>query len=207
MTKLAIITTAALLSASTVALADPDVTVRDHRDHGDRYDNRDDNRYDDRYDDRFDNSDSKDDTDRMYFDDDDDGEARFTHDQDGSYWRGDKRFERQNYQPRWVSLGSAGTGKTGIRVGAELGRFQSVKLAVNGYMRIRQVVVQFADGTSQRVRMSSAMTSRTAPLVIDLGGKKRIERIFVYAAQFGRGTVSLSGLEAKKFFWRRMRDR
>lgn len=131
---------------------------------------------------------------------DDNGDRSF--DRDGGD-RGDRiMIDRDHYQPQWISFGTAGTGKTGIGVGSQLGRFQSLKLDANGFMRVRQVVVVFDDGTTQRVKMAGSMSSRSAPLVIDLGGSKRIERIMVYASQFGRGTISVSGLEAKKIFWR-----
>jgi hypothetical protein len=199
MRKLALLAAVTVLGASSAAFAD-DVTVRDHRDRfGDRIDR---DRLD-RHDDRFDNDNDRDGQIYTYDDDDDFGEARFTRDQDGQYWRDGRRFVRQDYQPKWVSLGSAGSGKTGIRVGADMGRFQSLRLDVNGYMRIRQVVVHFSDGTFQRVRMTSAMSSRSAPLVIDLSGTKKIDRIFVYAGQFGRGTVSISALQGKRFYWKR----
>ena len=184
MKKLSLLTTFALLGASSMAFADPtpapppppsdgSITVRDHR-NDDRYDDRYDNRYDDRYDDN---------------------------DRDGRIM-----VDRDHYQPRWISLGTAGPGKTGIAVGDELGRFQSLRLDVDGWMRIRQVVVLFEDGTQQKVRMSGSMSRKSAPLVIDLSGSKRIARVIVYAGQFGRGTINVSGLEAKKIFWRRHRD-
>lgn len=130
---------------------------------------------------------------------------------DDRYDRNDRNdriaIDRDHYQPQWISFGTAGAGKTGIAVGTQLGRFQSLKLDANGFMRLRQVVVTFDDGTTQKVKMSGAMSRRSAPLVIDLGGSKRIERIMVYASQFGRGTISVSGLEAKKIFWRRQGGR
>jgi hypothetical protein len=194
MKKLAILTTAAVLGASSLAVADPQVTVRDHRDrHGDRYDDQD-RRFDD-------DNDAP-----IYFDDDADfGESRFNRDSDGRYWRGKRQFIRAEQQPQWVSLGTAGSGKTGLRV---MGRYQSLKLDVNGWLRIKQVVVQLADGTTQKVRMSSAMNGRRrAPLVIDLGGTKKVERIFIYASQYGRGTVSVQGLEGKRYYWKRFSQR
>ena len=137
---------------------------------------------------------------------DDNGDRSFDRDRGERGDRGDRghriMIDRDHYQPQWISFGTAGTGKTGIGVGSQLGRFQSLKLDANGFMRVRQVVVVFDDGTSQRVKMAGSMSSRSAPLVIDLGGSKRIERIMVYASQFGRGTISVSGLEAKKIFWR-----
>src|SRR4029079_17334268 len=137
---------------------------------------------DHRSDDRYDRNDRYDDQ----YDDNNDGDGRIM-------------VDRDHYQPRWISLGSAGPGKTGIAVGSELGRFQSLRLDVDGWMRVRQVVVVFDDGTMQKVRMQGTMSRKSAPLVIDLNGtSKRIGRIFVYAGQFGRGTITVSGLEAKK---------
>jgi hypothetical protein len=177
MKKLSLLATLALLGASSMAFADP-VVVRDHRD------------------DNTDNRDYRDDnTDRNF-----DGDRNFDRDRDGHIM-----IDRDHYQPQWISFGTAGTGKTGIAVGSQLGRFQSLRLDASGFMRVRQVVVVFDDGTSQRVKMAGSMSRRSAPLVIDLGGSKRIDRIIVYASQFGRGTISVSGLEAKKIFWRRDR--
>lgn len=194
MNKLTLVTTAAILGASSLAVADPDVTVRDHRDHGDRHDRFDD--YDHDYDD---------DNDRVfYFDDDDDfGESRFTRDDDGRYWRNHRQFIRAEQQPRWVTLGTAGAGKTAIGV---KGRYRSLRLDMNGYLRVKQVVVYLADGTVQKVRMAS-MGRRGAPLIIDLGGTKNVERVFVYASQFGRGSVEVQGLQAKRYYWKRFAGR
>src|SRR5689334_907829 len=86
---------------------------------------------------------------------DDNGDRSFDRDRGDRGDRGDRiMIDRDHYQPQWISFGTAGTGKTGIGVGSQLGRFQSLKLDANGFMRVRQVVVVFDDGTSQRVKMA-----------------------------------------------------
>jgi hypothetical protein len=195
MKKLAILTTAAVLGVSSLAVADPVVVVRDHRNDGDRLDGR------------FDRDDDRDDDDRpYYFDDDDDfGESRFTRDRDGRYWRGDREFIRAEQQAQWVSLGTAGSGKTVLKAN---GRYQSIRLDTTGWLRIKQVAVKFADGSIQKVRVNDAGRGRRhAPLVMDLAGNKRVERVYIYASHYGRGTVTVSGLQAKRYYWKRFHAR
>jgi hypothetical protein len=89
------------------------------------------------------------------------------------------------------------------------GRFQSLRLDVNGWIRVKQVVVFLADGTVQKVRMNNRVMGRrrAAPLVIDLGGTKRVERVLIYASNYGRGTIDVQGLQAKRYYWKRFSAR
>lgn len=207
MKKIASVLALAILGTSSLALADhdatvtasPDLTVRDHRDgrFDDRVDTRDhrDGRYDDRFDDR--------DDDNAKYDYTTDDDADFRRDDDGNYWRGQSRYIRGQSQPRWVQLGTKGGGKTVIQVGADAGQFQSLRLDVRGWMRISHVVVVFENGTRQVVKLNSS-GRRNAPLVIDLAGNRRaIAFVKVFANEYSRGTVTVSGLKAPRYFWRR----
>jgi hypothetical protein len=196
MKKIASILTLAILGTSSLALADhdatvtasPDISVRDHRDG--RYDNR-----DNRFDDRFDAS--------LKYDYTTDDDAGFRRDNDGNYWRGQSRYIRAQSQPRWVQLGTKRGGKTVIQVGKDAGQFQSLRLDVNGFMRISHVVVMFENGTRQVVKLNSS-GRRNAPLMVDLTGNRRaIAFVKVFASEYSRGTVTVSGLQAPRYHWRR----
>jgi hypothetical protein len=174
--------------------ASPDVTVRDHRDG--QFDGRD--RHDGRYDGRYDD-------DSVQYDYTTYDDSGFRRDDAGNYWRGSDRYIRSQGQQHWMQLGTASGGTSLIRVGADAGRFSTLRLDVSGMMRIQKVVVRFANGHTREFSTRAMMNGRrNAPLTIDLLGEKRqIVSVRIVASQFSRGTVSVAALQTPRLNWRR----
>lgn len=107
---------------------------------------------------------------------------------------------RRGPSSRWLDLGIARTGKTTIQIGSRT-RFSSLRLDVNGWLRVNQVLVRFADGTERLIKLQHANMSNRDPLVVDLGGSKRVNSVIVYASRYGRGSVQVSGLESRRYYF------
>ena len=183
MKKLSLILTTAILATSSVALAEhtsAPVTapgapiVRDHRD----------NRFDDF---AYDDLDGKfvDRHDKRFVDDD-------------SYEYRDGRWTRRPML-RWENLGTLGAGKAILNLDRNPGRFKSLKLDINGRMRINRVVVLFADGTRQVLAMRSTANGHGAAPILDLGSPRKIHSIIVYSSPWSRGSVTVTGLKMNRF--------
>lgn len=129
--------------------------------------------------------------DRDRFDD----HGRYDHD------RYDRDRDHNRYGSRWLDLGVARAGKTTIQLDNR-DRYRSLKLDVNGWMRVTQVLVRFADGTERLIKLQKANVSRHEPLVIDLGSSRRLNSVIVYASRYGRGSIEVSGLQTRGRFGR-----
>jgi hypothetical protein len=114
-----------------------------------------------------------------------------------------QRYDRHGqFHPRgqWVELADNVQNdrqRVFIPVGRQAGRFEKVLFDVDrGSVLVRQIVVQFANGRDQRIRVDRYIGARQGGLVIDLNGRRRaIQRVIVYTEpgyrRYNRGTYSV----------------
>jgi hypothetical protein len=100
------------------------------------------------------------------------------------------------YGRGWVAL-TAPTridrGRELIHIGAQAGRFNTLKLEVTrGSSFINQVGIVFADGSHQTVKLDERLTSWNPSITIDLAGRNRaIAGIWVYGSTNARSAYQV----------------
>jgi len=84
-------------------------------------------------------------------------------------------------------------GREFITIGKEHGRFTTVKLEnVRGTSNITQVLINFANGTSQVVKLNQRLSAANPCIEINLDGNKRaISGIVVYGASWSRSAYQI----------------
>lgn len=118
-------------------------------------------------------------------------------------WRDHNGIRDNRIVSQWVTL-SPGVPNTQNRhfivVQPGAGRFAKLRLSIDsGRVMVRQVVVNYADGTTQKVRFDRVMR-RGQVTELDLsGGFREINRVIVYtdpSRGYRIGTFSLTGARA-----------
>ncbi|MBX3155743.1 MAG: hypothetical protein KF773_07075 [Deltaproteobacteria bacterium] len=107
--------------------------------------------------------------------------------QAGSRWRPE----------RWVALTKPtriDRGRLVIAIGADAGEFHQLRLFNNtGSSRIEQLVIELADGSTQRFALARTLTSAD-PITVDLaGGYRRIARVVVHGSTAPDSAYQLLG--------------
>lgn len=105
--------------------------------------------------------------------------------------------------PTWSTLAAAGgfrtDGRRFITVAPAAGTFDTLRISgVTGTTTIRQVVVQFTDGTAQIARRLAAEADGSCPFKLDLPADARVvKRVVVYGVSQtddgGVGTFTVLG--------------
>ena len=103
---------------------------------------------------------------------------------------------QHQHRVRWTTLASSakinGTREI-IRVGAQAGRFDQLKLeTISGKTQIKLVQINFANGGSQLVQLNTTLDRNNTVATISLKGESRaISGIVVYGSSNARGAYSI----------------
>lgn len=100
----------------------------------------------------------------------DDGDYDGNLDFDGRWNDRHDRFDGDNQawrRPRWVSLGTVGAGRQELSLG-RMGLMRQLRLDLSGNIWLRRVVVQYADGHQETIRVNRLASQNGQPVMIDL---------------------------------------
>ena len=91
----------------------------------------------------------------------------------------------------WTSLGTVSAGKQILQPPAGA-RFDELRLAARGRVHLRQVLVRFANGQEQLIKVDRRLGSRNGAFVIDLAGRGReIASLIIYTDDTDRGELTV----------------
>jgi Ni/Co efflux regulator RcnB len=103
-------------------------------------------------------------------------------------------FTQTGFQPLVGPIANF-SDRANIHLGAQAGRFRALKLDVmRGNVFVQQVAVEFLNGQTQVIQVGRWMNDRGEPVVIDLQGRRGINRVIVYTDGRARAAYELSGL-------------
>lgn len=127
------------------------------------------------------------------------------------------RFDGDNQawrRPRWVALGTVGAGRQELSLG-RLGLMRQLRLDLSGNIWLRRVVVQYADGHEETIRVNK-LASQTygQPVMIDLarGRGHMVTKVtlfsrsdldrwgFGYPGNHRTGRIEVSGLRMPRMY-------
>ncbi len=113
-------------------------------------------------------------------------------------------IEKNNFPPRWEKLGTRKVNyrldRDEIYVTAREGRFQKLRLQVTkGGINLHRVVVHFANGTTQTIKVNQSIPPGSQSRPLDLDGNKRV----IQKVVFYYDTKNFSGRKATVTLWGR----
>jgi hypothetical protein len=107
------------------------------------------------------------------------------------------RDHRGPVAPAWITLASSWLrdGRTVLPINPRSGRFSTLKIESTGSARISAVMVEFANGQTQFVKVAQQLGSHQ-PITIDLAGNKRGIKRVVLTSHASRRGANVSVLAA-----------